>query len=83
MKIINKLITFSNEAFDEQMKVEDTNYEVFSELMEILFDGVGYQSTETTVKDIEKTISNKKQKFEKNINLMNKDSFFGIDLDND
>ena len=83
MKIINKLITFSNEAFDEQMKVEDTNYEVFSELMEILFDGVGYQSTEMTVKDIEKTISNKKQKFEKNINLMNKDSFFGIDLDND
>ena len=30
MKIINKLISFSNEVFDEDMGFEDTNYEVFS-----------------------------------------------------
>ena len=83
MTIVNRLISFSNEVFDDEMKVEDTNFEVFSEIMEVMFDGVSYQSTDMTVKDIEKTISNKKQKFNRNTNMVNRGSFFDLDLDND
>ena len=61
MKLINKLIAFSNEVFDDQMDVEDTNYEVFSEIMELIFDGVSFQSPEMTRKDVEKTLSNKRK----------------------
>jgi hypothetical protein len=38
MKIVNKLITFSNEVFDSEMELEDSNYELFSEIMEYIFE---------------------------------------------
>ena len=46
------------------MDVDDTNYEVISEIMEQIFDGASFQSINTIVKDVEKTISSKKLKFE-------------------
>jgi hypothetical protein len=45
MRVINKLVSYSNEVFDGDMDLADTNYEVFSEIMELIFDGVSYQST--------------------------------------
>ena len=66
------------------MDVEDTNYEVFSEIMELIFDGVSYQSPEMTIKDVTKTLANKKRKLKKNVNLFRSDSFGGEnDFDND
>ena len=66
------------------MDVEDTNYEVFSEIMELIFDGVSYQSPEMTIKDVTKTLENKKIKLKKNVNLFREDSFGAEnDFDND
>ena len=41
--------------------------------MEIIFDGVSYQNTDQTVKELERTITSKKKKFSRNMNMVNKE----------
>lgn len=37
MKVINKLISFSTETFDPRDEYQDSNFEVFTEIMEYIF----------------------------------------------
>ena len=50
MKIVNKLISFSNEVYNENMELEDSNFEVFSDIMEYIFENSIFQTPEATTK---------------------------------
>jgi hypothetical protein len=49
MKIINKLISFSTDVFDQRMELQESNFEVFSEIMELIFESAGQQSANETM----------------------------------
>jgi len=44
MKIVNKLISFTNEVYNENMELEDSNYEVFADIMEYIFENSIFQT---------------------------------------
>lgn len=72
MKIINKLIGFSTDVFDQRMELQESNYEVFSEIMELIFESAANQPANTTVDEVVNTIYAKKHKIEKDINRIAK-----------
>lgn len=59
MQIINKLVSFSTEVYEQHSDLQESNYEVFSEIMEMLFDNIAIQSTDVTVEELTKTLKNK------------------------
>lgn len=48
MKVINKLIVFSSEVYDQQMELQETNFEIFSEMIEFIFESPLNQSANIT-----------------------------------
>ena len=52
MKIVNKLISFSTEVFDNSMELQETNFEIFKEIMEYVFDNAHLQSSKITAKEV-------------------------------
>ena len=44
MKIVNKLISFTNEVYNQNMELEDSNYEVFADIMEYIFENSIFQT---------------------------------------
>lgn len=59
MRVINKLISFSTETFDHRDEYQDSNFEVFTEIMEYIFENSDTQPIFTTV-DAVSTIVNEK-----------------------
>lgn len=60
MKIINKLSSFSNEVFDANDEQVETNYEVFTEIMEYIFENSYLQSATVTAKEVAEIIARKR-----------------------
>ena len=59
MKIINKLISFSTDTFHPNNENEETNFEVFTEIIEYIFENASSQPCNTTVGDVAEIISRK------------------------
>jgi hypothetical protein len=64
MKIINKLSSFSNEVFDANDEQVETNYEVFTEIMEYIFETSYLQSAAVTAKEVAEIIGRKRSEKE-------------------
>lgn len=71
MKIINKLISFSTDVFDSRMELQESNFEVFSEIMELIFDTAGTQSANATMDEVVNILYSKKHKIDSDINKFN------------
>lgn len=55
------------------MELQETNYQIFTEVMEYIFDASTYQDAPTTTaKEVVQIISSKKRKIDKDITKLNK-----------
>ena len=70
MKIVNKLISFTNEVYNQNMELEDSNYEVFADIMEYIFENSIFQTPEATANEIVHLICSKQNKIEKKVNCV-------------
>lgn len=61
LKVLNKLISASTDPFNPDGDCDDTNFEVFTEIMEHIFENAGSQSAETTASDVVELIGRKKR----------------------
>jgi hypothetical protein len=52
MKVINKLVSITGDVFDVNDPYQESNYEVFTGVMEYIFDNASSQSPETTAQMI-------------------------------
>ncbi len=83
MKVINKLIVFSSEVYDQQMELQETNFEIFSEMIEFIFESPLNQSANITAQEIKRIMNNKKNKIQKKMTTMMDFDFGGDEKDND
>jgi hypothetical protein len=81
MRIINRLITFSNEVYDKNMELEDSNFEVFTEIMEYIFENSVLQSAEAVAGEVSNIISSKKNKIDKILERANELGEFDDSVD--
>jgi hypothetical protein len=69
MRILNKLIAFPADAFHPNDENEETNFEVFTEIMEHIFENAYSQPVSTTASDIAEIIGRKVREKGENILL--------------
>lgn len=61
MKIINKLITFPNDVFSPNDDLQESNYEIYTEIMEYMFDFAGSQTHDRTAKSVADIVRRKRK----------------------
>lgn len=83
MKVINKLIVFSSEVYDQQMELQETNFEIFSEMIEFIFESPLNQSANITAQEIKRIMNSKKNKLQRKMTTMMDFDFGGDEKDND
>lgn len=72
MKVLNKLVSFASDTFHPNNELEETNFEVFTELVEFIFENCSSQTIENTVADVAEIIQKKvRPKDDSILNLTN------------
>ncbi len=59
MKVLNKLVSFASDIFHPNNELEETNFEVFTEVVEFIFENCSSQTIENTVTDVVEIIQRK------------------------
>jgi hypothetical protein len=60
MKVINRLVSITGDVFDPNDPYQESNYEVFTGVMEYIFDNASSQTSESTAKMLGEMIKERK-----------------------